>query len=398
MRIESLSDLEQLRKSYLSGADQATTTVTICAGTGCRACGAEDVIEAFHAETARQGLGSAVKVKASGCHGFCERGALVVLYPEGILYQRVKPTDVPEILSRTVVEKQIIERLLYVDPATGEKIVYEKDIPFYKKQKRVLLGMNQAMDPADIDDYIALGGYTAAAKALTEMTPEEVVEEVKRSGLRGRGGGGFPTGAKWEQCRNAPGDCRYVICNADEGDPGAYMDRSLLEGNPHSVLEGMIIGAYAMGANEGYIYVRNEYPLAVENARKGDCPGQRAGLDRGRHLFIRFRVRCEDRERRRGLYLRRVERAHGIPGRQTGPPEGEVRSHRGKRLMGEAHRPQQRGNVGEHTADHPRGLRTVSGDRDGRQQGDEDILTRRQDQQHRSRRGPHGHVAPGDHL
>ncbi len=278
MRIESLQDLEKLRKTLLAKTDPTKARIRICAGTGCRACGSEEVIEAFNKEIASQGISADVEIKATGCHGFCERGTLIVLYPEGILYQMVKPEDVPEILKKTVGGKEIIERLLYVDPVSGERITYEKDIPFYKSQRRTLLGMNPSIDPTEIDDYIALGGYRAAAKALTEMTPEEVVAEVKKSGLRGRGGGGFPTGEKWETCRNAPGDARYVICNADEGDPGAYMDRSLLEGNPHSVLEGMIIGAYAIGANEGYIYVRNEYPLAVENAKRAIEQAMKYGL------------------------------------------------------------------------------------------------------------------------
>jgi len=268
MRIESIQELEKLRKTLLNEMKKAKTRIRICAGTGCRACGAQEVIDAFRKEAEKQGLDLGVEIKGTGCHGFCERGTLVVIQPKGILYQTVKPEDVPEILSATVEGGEIIDRLLYVDPVSQEKITYEKDIPFYKKQKRLLLGMNPDIDPTDIMDYIACGGYSALGKALTQMTAEEVVAEVKTSGLRGRGGGGFPTGTKWETCRDAPGDLRYVICNADEGDPGAYMDRSLLEGNPHSVLEGMIIGAYGIGANEGYIYVRNEYPLAVENARK----------------------------------------------------------------------------------------------------------------------------------
>ena len=267
MRIESIQELEDLKKTLTAEASEPKTRIRICSGTGCRACGAEEVIDAFRTEIAEQGLGDEVEVKATGCHGSCERGTLVVVQPQGILYQTVKPEDISEIIAG-IKEKGIVERLLYVDPVSGEKITYEKDIPFYKKQTRFLLGMNPDIDPGDIRDYIAYGGYSALAKAITQMTPEEIVEEVKTSGLRGRGGGGFPTGTKWETCREAPGDARYVICNADEGDPGAYMDRSLLEGNPHSVLEGMIIGAYAIGANEGYIYVRNEYPLAVENATK----------------------------------------------------------------------------------------------------------------------------------
>ena len=266
-RIETFQELEKFRESLLSKQYLSKARITICAGTGCRACGAEEVIEAFKQELVKTGLRAELEIKGTGCHGFCERGTLVVLYPEGILYQRVRPEDVSEIISQTVKNKQIIERLLYSDPTTGEKIVYEKDIPFYKKQQRLLLAKNLDIDPTDITDYIALGGYSALAKVLSEMTPQEVIEEVKKSGLRGRGGGGFPTGVKWETCRKATGDVRYVICNADEGDPGAYMDRSLLEGNPHCVIEGMIIGAYAIEASEGFVYVRNEYPLAVENTK-----------------------------------------------------------------------------------------------------------------------------------
>ncbi len=267
MRIESIQALDKLRKKLFADLHTERTRIRVCAGTGCRACGAEEVIEAFRTEVKRLKLDVDVEVKGTGCHGFCERGTLVVIQPQGILYTSVKAEDIPEILTVTVKEKGIVDRLLYTDPVTKEKITYEKEIPFYKKQKRLLLGMNPDIDPTDIRDYIAYGGYAALAKAVTKMTPDEIVEEVKTSGLRGRGGGGFPTGVKWETCREAEGDVRYVICNADEGDPGAYMDRSLLEGNPHSVLEGMIIGAYAIGASEGYIYVRNEYPLAVENAR-----------------------------------------------------------------------------------------------------------------------------------
>jgi len=192
---------------------------------------------------------------------------LVVIRPKRIFYQRVKPEDIPEIISETVLNGTIIDRLLYVDPATNEKIVYEPDVPFYKKQTQNILGANSAIDPTQIDDYIAIGGYSALSKVLFHMSSEEVVAEIKRSGLRGRGGGGFPTGRKWESCLHAEGDVKYVICNADEGDPGSFQDRAILEGNPHSVVEGMIIGAYAIGSHQGYIYVRNEYPLAVRHAR-----------------------------------------------------------------------------------------------------------------------------------
>jgi len=188
----------------------------------------------------------------------------VVIFPEEVCYLRVKPDDIPEIVATTLVEGKIVDRLLYED-GDGQKMVHEGDIPFYKHQKRTVFGNNKFVDPKSIEDYIALGGYSALAKVLSGMTPEAVLDEVKKANLRGRGGGGFPAGIKWETTRNAPGDIKYVIVNADEGDPGAYMDRSLLEGNPHSVLEGLIIGAYAIGSEQGFVYVRQEYPLAVEN-------------------------------------------------------------------------------------------------------------------------------------
>jgi len=219
----------------------------------------------FEEELNKQGLNAEVDFRKTGCHGFCERGPIVVIYPEEICYFQIKPEDVPEIISQTIKEKKIIERLLYTDISTKEKIVHESEIPFYRDQGRLVFGSNVNIDPKSIDDYLAQGGYAALAKALFQMTPEQVLEEVKKSNLRGRGGGGFPTGRKWAESRNAPGDVKYVIVNADEGDPGAYMDRSLLEGNPHSVLEGLAIGAYTIGSNEGFIYVRQEYPLAVEN-------------------------------------------------------------------------------------------------------------------------------------
>jgi NADH-quinone oxidoreductase subunit F len=190
---------------------------------------------------------------------------LVVIYPQKILYQRVKPEDAPKIIDETVLKGKVIESLLYEHPCTNQKIIHEEEVPFYQKQMRIIFGNNGSIDPTSVEDYIAVGGYRALPKALLTMTPENIIQEVKESNLRGRGGGGFPAGLKWESCRKAHGDIKYVICNADEGDPGAYMDRSLLEGNPHSVLEGMIIGAYAIGAHEGYVYVRNEYPLAVVN-------------------------------------------------------------------------------------------------------------------------------------
>jgi NADH-quinone oxidoreductase subunit F len=263
-KLRSPADLEKKREQLLSQRDPNKPCVTICSGTGCHVLGSDKVAEAFVSEISRNGLTGRVDVRRTGCHGFCERGPVVVMFPEGTCYLGVKPADVPDVVSQTLGAKQLVERLLYKDSA-GKSIAHERDIPFYKFQSRIVFGNNTRIDPKSIDDYIALGGYSALAKALFKMSPEEVLGEVKKSNLRGRGGGGFPAGVKWETTRNAPGDIKYVIVNADEGDPGAFMDRSLLEGNPHSVLEGLIIGAYAIGSHEGFIYVRQEYPLAVEN-------------------------------------------------------------------------------------------------------------------------------------
>ncbi|MBI4676561.1 MAG: 4Fe-4S binding protein [Elusimicrobia bacterium] len=260
-----LNELETLRTRITASRDKDKPCITVCGGTGCHAYGCLKVAQAFRDEVRRLGLSDKVAVRQTGCHGFCERGPIVVLQPKGIFYQRIQLADVPEVVSKTVIEGLVIERLLYAEPKTGARIVAERDVPFYKRQHRRIFGSNGHLDPTDIDDYLALDGYRALAKVLSEMAPADVIAEINSAGLRGRGGAGFPTGRKWEICRAAHGEVKYVICNADEGDPGAYMDRSLLEGNPHSVIEGMIIGAYAIGSHEGFVYVRNEYPLAVEN-------------------------------------------------------------------------------------------------------------------------------------
>ena len=264
-KINSPAELEKLRKGIVSKRAPQKPCIAVCTGTGCLALGADKVVVAIKEEIKKHGLEDKVDIKETGCPGFCERGTVVVIYPEEICYLQVQPEDAGEVISQTILAKKVIDRLLYVDPTTSEKAVRESEIPFYKNQMRLIIGNNIKLDPKSIDDYLALGGYSALVKALSQMTPEQVLAEVKKSDLRGRGGGGFPTGRKWEECRNAPGEIRYVIVNADEGDPGAFMDRALLEGNPHSVLEGLIIGAYAIGSHEGYIYVRQEYPLAIEN-------------------------------------------------------------------------------------------------------------------------------------
>ncbi len=264
-RIKSPAELEDFRKEILSHRDPSKPCITLCSGSACHATGSGKVAAAIEQEIEKQGVETDVVFRRTGCHGFCEQGPIVVMYPEGTCYLRVQPEDIAEIISETVKEKKVVERLLYVDPNTGERATLEDEIPFYKNQKRLVLGSNRKIDPKSLEDYLAVEGYQALVKALFKMTPEQVVGEVKDAKLRGRGGAGFPSGVKWDFARNAPGDQKYVVVNCDEGDPGAYMDRSVMEGNPFAVLEGLMIGAYAIGANEGYVYVRQEYPLAVDN-------------------------------------------------------------------------------------------------------------------------------------
>ncbi|MCM8758604.1 MAG: 4Fe-4S binding protein [Candidatus Omnitrophica bacterium] len=266
MRIENSLQLKTIYKKLVEKTEKEkrSTTVVLSMGTCGIAKGSSEILKALKKELRKQGINRKVKIRTTGCHGFCEIEPVVVVFPKQILYCRVKPGDVADIVSKTIGKGIIIEELLYKDE-NNRKIIKQEDVPFYKKQHRLLLEQNKWIDPENIEDYIAFGGYQSLAYVLENMTPEQVIEEIIKSGLRGRGGGGFPTGKKWELCRKAHGTPKYVICNADEGDPGAYMDRSLLEGNPHSVIEGMLIGAYAIGSQYGFVYVRNEYPLAVQH-------------------------------------------------------------------------------------------------------------------------------------
>ena len=252
--------------------------VLVCGGTGCKSAGSKEVQLEFAKQLEQKGLSDEVMIVETGCHGFCEHGPLVIIYPEGTFYCRVKPEDVEEIVESHLFKGRIVERLLYHEPLTHEQIPSYSEINFYKKQKRLVLEHCGAINPEQIEEYIAVGGYEALAKAVTTMTSQEVIDEVKKSGLRGRGGGGFPTGMKWQFAANSVNDKKYVICNADEGDPGAFMDRSVLEGDPHKVLEGMAICGYAIGADEGYIYVRAEYPLAIKRLRIAIDQAEQMGL------------------------------------------------------------------------------------------------------------------------
>jgi NADH-quinone oxidoreductase subunit F len=277
-KIKSVSDLEKWREIILSKQKEYETVISVCGGTGCQAYGCQQVKSAFQKEMKKKKMGEKVALKVTGCPGFCEKGPLVTIHPQNIFYQKVKPGDVPMILSETLENGRKVERLLFEEPEVHRKITSAGDIPFYRLQKRLLLSQNDLIDPTNIEDYVATGGYQSLAKALFQMKPADIIEEIKLSGLRGRGGAGYPTGKKWENCRKAPGEMKYVICNCDEGDPGAFMDRALLEGNPHSIIEGMLIGANAIGANEGFIYVRHEYPFAYKNAGVAIKQARKAGL------------------------------------------------------------------------------------------------------------------------
>jgi NADH:ubiquinone oxidoreductase subunit F (NADH-binding)/(2Fe-2S) ferredoxin/Pyruvate/2-oxoacid:ferredoxin oxidoreductase delta subunit len=277
-RLNTKEDLETMGKQFLLGRENINKTLIVCGGTGCTASRSRDVIDALNKELVTQEMDFEVHLRITGCHGFCEQGPIAVIEPGNIFYCHITPEDARDIVTKTLKNGEVIERLLYTDPVSGEKVRKESEIPFYKAQDRQLLFQNREVNPQSIEDYIAIGGFSALAKAIDVLTPEEIIREIKISGLRGRGGGGFPTWRKWTECREAPGDEKYVICNADEGDPGAYMDRCVLEGNPYLVLEGMLIGAYAIGASKGYIYVRNEYPLAVKHARNAVQQARRFGL------------------------------------------------------------------------------------------------------------------------
>jgi NADH-quinone oxidoreductase subunit F len=298
-------DLVAIGGEFADALEKITRRVIICAGTGCMAGGAKKVYEAFVEQLFDAGLPvetsleveggrhpQGTYVSKSGCQGFCQMGPLVTVEPDGILYTRVKPEDVVEIIETTLKNHEPVERLLYEDPVGGDRCRGQADIPFYKQQQRTVLKLCGRIDPDDIREYIHNGGYAAAKRAFRDLTPEAICEDMIRSGLRGRGGGGFATGKKWELTRRQPGEKKFVICNGDEGDPGAFMDRSVMEGNPHSVVEGMMIAARAIGADEGYVYVRAEYPLAVKRVRGAVIAAAEMGL-LGDNIFgtgLSFRV------------------------------------------------------------------------------------------------------------
>ncbi|MEW6262612.1 MAG: NADH-quinone oxidoreductase subunit NuoF [Thermodesulfobacteriota bacterium] len=282
-RLGSIEALAEYRRKIAAQRPSDRPHIIVCHGTGCLANGSPFVAEALKKALAGTGLQAKVipAIKTTGCHGFCSRGPLVIMQPAGIFYQKVQPRDAEEIVQATLVEGRPVERLLYHDSRTGAALVHDREIPFYKHQHRLVLRRIGRLDPADIDDTIAAGGYQALAQALSSLTPEEVVTAVEASGLRGRGGAGFPTGRKWRSAVEAAakkGPPVYVVVNGDEGDPGAFMDRTLMEGDPHAVLEGLIIGAYAVGARQGFMYVRTEYPLAIKHLSLAIAQARDLGL------------------------------------------------------------------------------------------------------------------------
>ena len=277
MKIGTPDELRSFRESIVAQTDPSQLCVRICM-TGCRAYGAEKIRDAFLEEIKEHKLEKEVDIRETGCHGFCARAPVIAIDPKDIFYPQLTAKDVPEIVSQTLIKGEIIDRLVYTDPATGEKFPFNSDVPFYKGQTKNVLRNCGVIDPKNISHYIARDGYAALSKVLTTMTPEQVIDAVERSGVRGRGGAGFPTGRKWRLVREARGDTKYIICNGDEGDPGAFMDRAVMEGDPHCVIEGMLIAAYAIGVEVGYIYVRAEYPIAVEHLKIAIAQAQELGL------------------------------------------------------------------------------------------------------------------------
>ncbi|MEW6447143.1 MAG: NuoF family protein [Bacillota bacterium] len=255
--------------------------ICVCQGTGCLSGGSDQVYSLLETELTNAGA-TGIRLKRTGCHGFCQQGPVVVTRPEGFFYTKVKSEDAKDIVAAIIAGDKPLERLLYRDPASGQPFSRYDEVPFYHQQERVILKNCGSIDPEDIADYLAAGGYQALLKALTQMSPHEIIAEVKRSGLRGLGGAGFPAGRKWDACYRAPGKEKFVVCNGDEGDPGAFQDRSVMEGDPHSVLEGMIIAGYAIGASKGYIYVRAEYPLAVNRLKTAIQQAREKGFLGGR--------------------------------------------------------------------------------------------------------------------
>lgn len=359
------------------------SNVLVCGGTGCTSSNSEKIIEALEKEIKAKGLEKEVNVIRTGCFGLCALGPIMVVYPEGSFYSMVKVEDIPEIVEEHLLKGRIVTRLLYQETVDKDTIKSLNQTPFYAKQRRIALRNCGVINPEIIDEYIAMDGYAALGKVLTEMTPQQVIDEIKASGLRGRGGGGFSTGQKWAFAAANQADQKYVCCNADEGDPGAFMDRSVLEGDPHTVLEAMAIAGYAIGATKGYIYVRAEYPIAVKRLQIAIDQAHEYGL-LGKNIFetgfdfdIQLRLGagafvCGEET----ALLTSIEGNRGEP-RPRPPVPG------GQGLIWQADHPEQRGNLREHLPDYPKGRGLVQFCRHGKIQGHQGIRARRQNQAYR---------------
>ena len=289
-KLNSAAELEKYRAEILAKRDPAKPCIAVCAGAACDGMDSAAVAAAFVAAAGKRG--DKIEIRTTGCHGYCEKGPNVVAGPNDVCYFEVQPTDVPEIIAATL-KGEVVERLVYKDPNTGAKAVHMSEEPFYKHQTRLLIGDNPKIDPMKIDDYFAVGGYAALVKALTTMTPDQVLDEVKKANLRGRGGGGFPAGSKWETTKNAPEKTKYVIVNGHEGESAAFMDRAMLTGNPHKILEGLIIGAYAIGAQKGFMYTRHDMPLLEKHVRQALAQAKEYGLLGQNILGSGFDFECE---------------------------------------------------------------------------------------------------------
>ncbi len=391
---EAAVPAEGVKVGVSSGAD-GRRRVSVCAGTACVFAGSLKIHDAFVAEIAEAGLQDQVEVSIIGCHGLCSQGPLAVVSDGDTYYPRLKIKDVKTVVEDHLAGGQVVEKLLYVDPATGERIACSHDIPFYKAQDRIALRDVGVINPESLDEYLARGGYEAARKALTTMTPEAIIEELLASGLRGRGGAGFPTGMKWKFAAASPGDVKYIICNGDEGDPGAFMDASIMDGDPHAVLEGMLIGSYAIGAHEGYIYVRAEYPLAVKRLRMAIAAAEERGLLGDDALGSGWRLPPQDQGRRRRLRLRRGDGADRLHRGQARHAAHAAAVPRGQRPLGQAHQHQQRRDLGQRALDRRQRGGRLRRLRQRDVQGHQGLQPRRQDRQRRPRRGAHGlHAAP----
>ena len=357
--------------------DQISNHVLVCTGGGCIASGALEVSAAFTKELEDMGIAPKTQVVETGCLGPCAVGPVVLIYPDGVFYQNVQIADVHEIVEEHLLKGRIVERLVSHAPGTDRSVAEMEDVEFFNRQVKIVLRNSGIIDPLKIEEYIAREGYQALAKVLTEMTPDEVVSEVLRSGLRGRGGAGFPTGLKWKFARQTESDVKYILCNADEGDPGAFMDRSVLEGDPHSLIEGMAIGAYAIGAKEGFVYLRAEYPLAVERLQYAIDQARELGLlgknIMGTEFEFDLEIRmgsgafvCGEETALMSVYRGRPRRAAApspVPGRQ--------------RSVGQAERAQQRGDVRQHRPHHPQRRRVVRKHRHREEQGHQGLRARR---------------------